>query len=179
MSQFLRYSFCGICGNKLEGLALITRGQKSLFPHWPALHHLFCYHLYWCGDAWKEHFNFMFVPVLLWSGIYSGPCTGTQVTKVSPSGLSLGDIRKATLIAPWVASEATKVLMVRNRTSFCDAIRSTPGASPPHLSGRTGRDEYGACISKGQTSLTREGKLWCKVCLHPHLEQGGTPLIER
>ena len=43
LSQLLRYSFCGICGNELEGVALITLGQKSLFPHWPALHHLFCY----------------------------------------------------------------------------------------------------------------------------------------
>ena len=34
LSQFLRYSFCGICGNELEGLALKkTRLQKSLFPH--------------------------------------------------------------------------------------------------------------------------------------------------
>ena len=77
LSQLLRYSLCGICGNELEGLALITRGQKSLFPHWPALHHLFCYHLSWCGVAWKEHLGFMFIPVLLWSGIYSGSCTGT------------------------------------------------------------------------------------------------------
>ena len=43
MSQLLRYSFCRICENELEGLALKTRGQKSLFPHWPALHHLFYY----------------------------------------------------------------------------------------------------------------------------------------
>ena len=43
LSQLLRYCFCGIWGNELKGLALITRGQKSLFPHWPALHHLFCY----------------------------------------------------------------------------------------------------------------------------------------
>ena len=57
LSQLFRYSFCKICGNELDGLALITRGQKSLFPHWPALHHLFCYHLYWCGDAWKEHLS--------------------------------------------------------------------------------------------------------------------------
>ena len=28
LSQLLRYPFCGICGNELEGLALITRGQK-------------------------------------------------------------------------------------------------------------------------------------------------------
>ena len=92
LSQLLRYSFCGICGNELEGLALITRGQKSLFPHWPALHHLSCYCLYCCGDAWKEHLGYMFIPVLLWSGIYSGSCTGTQVMNVSPSGLSLGAI---------------------------------------------------------------------------------------
>ena len=43
LSQLLRYSFCGICENELEGLALTTRGQKSLFPHWAALHHLFYY----------------------------------------------------------------------------------------------------------------------------------------
>ena len=58
---------------------------------------------------------------------------------------------KVTLIAPWVASEASKVLTVRNWTSVWDAIRSTPGASPTCLSGRTGRDEYGICIGKGQT----------------------------
>ena len=86
LSQLLRYSFFKICGNELEGLALITGGQKSLFPHWPALHHLFCYRLYWCGDTWKEHLSFMFIPVLLWSGIYSGSCTSTQVMNVSPSG---------------------------------------------------------------------------------------------
>ena len=45
LSQLLRYSFCGICGNELEGLALIARGQKSLFPCFPALHHLFCCHI--------------------------------------------------------------------------------------------------------------------------------------
>ena len=66
LSQFLRYCFCGICGNELEGLAL------SIFPYWRALHHLFCYCLYWCGDTWKEHLSFMFLQVLLWSGIYSG-----------------------------------------------------------------------------------------------------------
>ena len=68
--------------------------------------------LHWCGDAWKEHLSFMFVSVLLWSGIYSGSCTGTQVTNVSPSSLSLGgtpegysDCTPVTLIA----SEASKV----------------------------------------------------------------------
>ena len=31
LSQLLRYSFCGICGNELEGLALITQGQNHFF----------------------------------------------------------------------------------------------------------------------------------------------------
>ena len=35
---------------------------------------------------------------------------------------------------------------MKSWTSSRDAIKSTPGTSPPHLSGRTGRDEYGACV---------------------------------
>ena len=50
-----------------------------------------------------------------------------------------------------MASEASKALMVRNWTLVWDAIRSAPGASPPRLCGGTGRDEYGACVGKGQT----------------------------
>ena len=86
---------------------------------------------------------------------------------------------KVTLIAPRVASEASKALMVSNWTLGCDAIRSAPGASPPPLSGGTGRDEYGACVGRDRLSPTREGELWWKVCLHPHLEQGGMPPIEK
>ena len=48
---------------------------------------------------------------------------------------------KVTLIALRVASEASKVLMVRTWMSVRDAIGSTPGASPPHLGGRTRRDK--------------------------------------
>ena len=33
LSQLLTYSFCGICGKEMEGLFIITRGQKSLFPY--------------------------------------------------------------------------------------------------------------------------------------------------
>ena len=68
-----------------------------------------------------------------------------------PAVLAWEAFQKVTLIAPQVASEASKVLMVRSWTSVRDAIRSTPDASPPHLGGRTGRDEYDACIGKGQT----------------------------
>ena len=62
-----------------------------------------------------------------------------------PAVLAWEAFWKVTLIAPQVASETSKVLMVRNWTSLWDAIRSTPGASPPCLGGRDGRDEYGVC----------------------------------
>ena len=75
---------------------------------------------------------------------------------VSPRGLAWEALWKVTLIAPWVASEASKVLMVRS--SVRDAIKSTPGAFPPCLRGRTRRDECDACISKGQTKSNQEGK---------------------
>ena len=62
---------------------------------------------------------------------------------------------KVTLVAPLVASEASEV---KSWMSVRDAIRSTPGASPPHLGGRTGRDECDAFVSKGQTKSNQEGK---------------------
>ena len=65
---------------------------------------------------------------------------------------------KVTLIAPQMASEASKVLMVRNWILVWDAIRSTPGASPPRLGGRPRRDEYDACVSKGQIKSKQERK---------------------
>ena len=63
---------------------------------------------------------------------------------------------KVTLIAPRVASEASEV---KSWMSIRDAIRSTPGASPPRLGGRTRRDERDACVGKGQTKYDQEGKL--------------------
>ena len=73
------------------------------------------------------------------------------MTNVSPSSLAWEAFRKVTLIAPWVASEVSKVLRVRSWMSVRDAVRSTPGASPASLGGRTGSGEYVACIGKGQT----------------------------
>ena len=75
-----------------------------------------------------------------------------------PAVLAWEAFWKVTLIAPRVASEASKVLMVRYWTLVWDAIRSTPGASPPHLGGRARRDEYGTCIAKGQTKSDQERK---------------------
>ena len=51
LSQLPRYYFYVICGNELEGLALVIWGQKSLFPHWPSLHNFFCYHIFWRGGT--------------------------------------------------------------------------------------------------------------------------------
>ena len=65
--------------------------------------------------------------------------------------------RKVTLIAPRMASEQAR-LKVKSWTSGRDAIRSTPGTSPPRLSGRTERVEDSTCVSKGQTKFDQEGK---------------------
>lgn len=73
-----------------------------------------------------------------------------------PEVLAWEAFRKVTLIAPRVASEASEV---KGWTSVRDAVRSTPGASPPRLGGRTGRDECDACVGKGQTKSDQEGKL--------------------
>ena len=75
----------------------------------------------------------------------------------SPVVLAWEAFQKVTLIAPWMPSEASKVLM-KSWTSVRDAIRSSPGAFPPCLGGRTGRDEYDTCVSKGQTKSAQEGK---------------------
>ena len=75
-----------------------------------------------------------------------------------PAVLAWEAFQKVTLIAPRVASEASKVLMMRIWTSVWDAIRYTPNASPPHLGGRTGRDEYSTCVSKGQTKSNQGRK---------------------
>ena len=72
-----------------------------------------------------------------------------------PEVLAWEAFRKATLIAPWVASEASKV---KSWMSVRDAIRSTPGASIPRLGDRTGRDECDASFGKGQNKSDREGK---------------------
>ena len=75
----------------------------------------------------------------------------------SPVVLAWEAFRKVMLIMGFI--EASKVLMVRSWPSVKDAIGSTPGTSPPRLGGRTGRDEHGACSSKGQaTPPSRVGR---------------------
>ena len=91
----------------------------------------------------------MFVSVLL--------CTDTQVMNVSSRGLSLGGIPEGYSDCTLGGIRGKQVFsMVRSWTLVRDAIRSTPGASPPHLSGR---DECDACVNKGQTKSDQEGKV--------------------
>ena len=92
-----------------------------------------------------------------------------------PAVLAWGAFGKVTLIAPRAASE----VMMKSWTSGRDAIRYTPGTSPPHLCGRTGRVKMVPAPIRDRLSPTRKEKFWCKICLQPHVGQGGTPLVER
>ena len=96
----------------------------------------------------------MFVLVLLWSGIYSGSCTGTQVMNIVPSGLSLGGI-------PEGYSDCTPGGIRGNGEELevsegCHQVY--PRCIPTPLGGRTGRDEYSTCIGKGQIKSDQERK---------------------
>ena len=77
-----------------------------------------------------------------------------------PAVLAWEAFQKVILIAPRVSSEANKVLMMRSWLSVRDAIRYTPGASPPHLSGRTGRVEMAPASVRDRLRPTRKKKLW-------------------
>ena len=121
----------------------------------------------------------MFIVALLWSGTYSGLCTGTQVTNISSSSLSLDGIPEGVSDSTLGGIRANMVLMVKSWMSGRDAIRSTQGTFPDSLSGRTRRDVYSAWVSKDRLSLTRKEKLWIKICLQPHLKQGRTSLVKR
>ena len=73
-----------------------------------------------------------------------------------PAVLAWETLRKVTLAAPRVASEASKA---KSWTSVKDAIKSTPGASPPRLGGRTWRDELTPASVRDRLSPTRKEKL--------------------
>ena len=96
LSQLPRYYFYVICGNELEGLALVIWGQKSLFPHWPSLHNFFCYHIFWRGGTQKGHLGYCSSLydslLLLRSGLYSGMYIGTRNMDTSPRSPTFGNI---------------------------------------------------------------------------------------
>ena len=91
-------------------------------------------------------------------------------------------VQKTTLLHPgWRQRKRTSQtkVVVWNQKSIWDAIRSTPGASPPHLEVEPGGMSKVSALVRDKLSPIREGKLGWKVCLHLHLEQGGTLLVER
>ena len=120
----------------------------------------------------------MFVLLLLWSGIYSGLCTGTEVMNVSPSGLSLGG-------NPEGYSDCT-LGGIRGKKGFNgEELDISLGCHLPlvHLHPTSVVELGGMSMApasvRDRLSPTREGNLLYKVCLHPHLEQGGKPPVER
>jgi len=149
LPQLLRYSFCGICGNELEGLALVARGQNSLFLRWATFHNLFCCHIYWCGDTQKGHLgccsSLYDSPCLLQSGLYSEMCSGTHKMDASHSSPALGNIPGKLLCStPGSIREkdkSNKGLDGKERKIILGCHQVYPGASPPHLGDRTGKDE--------------------------------------
>ena len=184
LSQLLRYSFCGICGNELEGLALIAQEQKSLFPCQPILHHLFCYHVYWHGDTQKGHrgccSSLYDSPLLLRSGLYSGMCIGTSFPQESQLGKHSG---KTTLLhLRWHQRKG----QIKQRSwwyetkSAWDAIWNAPlvHLHPASVVEPGGTSKMPALV-RDRLSPTREEKLWWRVCLHPHLEKGRTLPVEK
>ena len=95
-----------------------------------------------------------------------------------PQRFSLGGIPEDYSDCVRVASEASKVLMVRSWTS---GKPSGPPLVHPHPISvvEPGGTSMSPASVRDRLSPTRKEKLWCKVCLHPHLEQGGTPPVER
>ena len=163
-----RYSFCGICGNELEGLALVAWGRKSLFPCWPTLHYLFCYHIYRHGDTQKGHlgwcsslYDSLF---LLQPGLYSGMCTA-HVRQMLPLIVLAWERFWETTLA-----NQTKDLVVRNWKSI-----GMPSGLPlvhlhPALVIEHRWTSKTSALVRDRLGPTREGKLRWRVCLHTHPE---------
>ena len=165
MSQLLRYAFCGIGGNELEGLALIAQEQKSLFLHWLTLHHLFSYHIYWCGDTQEGHPGCCSAlydsPPLLQSGLYSGTHICTHKTDASPSSTSLGNIPGKLLCYALGGIQSKGQIKQRSwwggtKSLGCHHLHPTSVVEP-------GGTSKTPALVWDRLSLTREGKLQWRV----------------
>ena len=124
-------------------------------------------HLGYCSSLYDS-------PFLLWSGLYPWMYTSTRKMDVSSSSTNLGNIPKSYSAPPQVTSEkrANQRSWWYGTKSVWDAIRSSPGASPPESVVEPGGMSKAPVSVRDRLSPTREGKLQCKVCLHVHLEQG-------
>ena len=137
--------FCGICGNELEELALIAWGQKSLFPRWPTLHHLFCY----SGVVTLRRDILIVVHPFMTHNFYCSQdctweCAQAHIRCMLPLGVLACKTFWENYSAPPQMHQRKEWIKQRSwwygTKSVWDAIRSTPGASPPRLSGWTGRN---------------------------------------
>ena len=108
---------------------------------------------------------------------------GACETDSSPSSTSLGNIPKDYSAPPHVASEEKD----KSNKGLHDGVELSQFGMPSGLSlvhlHPTSVVEPGVMSKapasiRDRLSLTREGKLRWKVCLHPHLEQGGMPPVE-
>ena len=181
LSQLPRHSFGGISGNELEGLDLVAWGHKSLFPHWSSL--LLSRILAW----WQKEqlgccLSLYDSPLLLWSGLYSGMSMGTHKMDANPVNTSLGNILK--ICAPLQATSGEKD---KSNKGLGDMELNQSGMLSglplvhlhPTLVVELEEMSKMPALVRDRLSLTREGKLQWRVCLHPHLEQWRTLLVEK
>ena len=129
----------------------------------------FCYYISWCGDTQKRHLGF-FVHPLITQRFYCGQhctqeCGKAHIRWMLPLVfLAWETFWESYSAPPQGASEeqgkSNNALVVRNQKSIWDAIRSTLGAPPPCLGGRTQRDDSETPVSvKDRLTPAREGSL--------------------
>ena len=161
--------------------------RQKLFPRWPTLRHLFCYHIYQHDDTQKGHLDCCLSlcnsPLLLQSGLDSDISTGTQNTDASPSSTSLGNIPGKLLcytlrgIREKVKSNKGPLGKELNHTGMTLSLPLVH--LHPALVVEPEGTSKAPVLVRERLSPTREGKFQWKVCLHLHLEQGRMPLVER
>ena len=104
---------------------------------------------------------------------------GTYKMAASPSGPSLGNIPGKLLCS---SPDGIRGKGQSNKYLGVWELKISLGCHqvyPWCLHDRTGRDEYTACVSKGQTKSDQGKKALVQSLLHPHLKQGGMPPVER
>ena len=143
-------------------------------------------HMWMCGDIPKGDLGCRSSFVahrFTQSELYSGLCRGAHKMDASRCSPGLGSIPGRLLcFTPGGVrgkDKLNKGLDGKQLKINWDAIRSAPVHLHPTSVVEPGGMSTAPASVRDRLSPTREGKLRWKVCLHPHLEQGGTPLGER
>ena len=169
------------CGNELEGLALVAWGQKSLFPHWPTLHNLFA--ITHTGVVTVKRDILAVVYRFVTHHFYcSQHCTQergwAQVRWMLPLVVQLGK-HSEKLVASEERGKSNKGVDGKelNQSGMLS------GLSLVHLHPTSVVEPGGMSMElasvRDRLSPTRKGKLWWRVCLHPHIEQGRSLQMEK